>query len=220
MFAFFTCTGSYDPSETSAELATAELATAELAPAEHPAGRTSTRSAAEAKRKASSASAAPYQGPLFDHFDDEEDDLTGKDFKSVLRILYCLGGGMEESAETYDQAMQRCRAAQRSRRLQDVQPFEFTRPTGLPMPEDIEPSSLEWWSGELRDGLKDSEDDAEDEQPLDDTANIAAATRELLNQNSKPTLEVTVLSAPAVVSPTVELIRDDSISNNDADKQS
>lgn len=43
-----------------------------------------------------------------------------------------------DSAETYEQAMQRCR-------VQRQAPFDVTRI------DDVEPASLEWWSGESHD---------------------------------------------------------------------
>eukprot|EP00630_Chrysocystis_fragilis_P006104 CAMPEP_0197399014 /NCGR_PEP_ID=MMETSP1165-20131217/14430_1 /TAXON_ID=284809 /ORGANISM="Chrysocystis fragilis, Strain CCMP3189" /LENGTH=201 /DNA_ID=CAMNT_0042924997 /DNA_START=72 /DNA_END=678 /DNA_ORIENTATION=+ len=128
-------------------------------------------------------------------FEEMDGGTVSKD-KSMLRVLYCLGGG-DQSAETYEQAMQRCRAQRRL--IQPAPAFDVTQIAELAETGDVEPASLEWWSGEVRDDEGDTK------------ANIAAAAHELLfdegiarNSEIVPALEVTVVSKNEP-SPTVEL---------------
>lgn len=122
-----------------------------------------------------------------------KDEATNEP-SSALRMFSCMGSDVfeesDDSPETYEQAMQRCRKQVQTKLDESSSPE---------LPDDVEPSSLEWWSGETREN---NEESAADEE----AKNVAAAHKELFDFEERNSVEEHPLSSP---SPTIELLRDD-----------
>lgn len=117
---------------------------------------------------------------------------------SSLRVFSCMGSDVmednEDSPETYEEAMQRCR--------KQVQTKLDEAASSPDLPNDVEPSSLEWWSG----GETGAGERADESNSSEDAEkNLAAANKELFDFEERNSVEGLPLSS----SPTVELLRDD-----------